>query len=83
MKISSVLSVLSVSVIATSTLINSSTAALAVSQPTNISTNIELNSSQISVQSSLMVAAEDGEKNEPSRVVCPPPFVLLGLCGWW
>jgi hypothetical protein len=86
MKLSSVLSAF---VIATSTLITFSTAALAISQPKNITTNIELQSLQISEQSSLKIAEkakEDKEdkKDKPSRgVPCSPPLQLLGLCGWW
>ncbi|MEA5487669.1 MULTISPECIES: hypothetical protein [Pseudanabaena] len=82
MKISSLLSA---SAIAASTLIAFSTAALAVSQPKNINTNIELQSIQISEHPPLKIAEkgeEDGEESEEySSRGCPPG--LEWLCGWW
>jgi hypothetical protein len=85
MKISSLLSA---SAIAASTLIAFSTAALAISQPKNITTNIESQSIQISEHPPLMIAekVEQGEKKgeeseEYSSRGCPPG--LEWLCGWW
>jgi hypothetical protein len=85
MKISSLLSA---SAIAASTLIAFSTAALAISQPKNITTNIESQSTQISEHPPLKIAdkveqgEEDGEESEEySGRGCPPG--LEWLCGWW
>jgi hypothetical protein len=85
MKISSLLSA---SAIAASTLIAFSTAALAISQPKNITTNIESQSIQISEHPPLKIAdkVEKGEEDDEasddySSRGCPPP--LQWLCGWW
>jgi hypothetical protein len=82
MKISSLLSA---SAIAASTLIAFSTAALAISQPKNITANVELQSLQISEHPPLKIAAtnEKGEEeaDETSYRGCPAP--LQWLCGWW
>jgi hypothetical protein len=85
MKISSLLSA---SAIAASTLIAFSTAALAISQPKNITTNIESQSIQISEHPPLKIAdkveqgEEDGEESEEySGRGCPPEYQWL--CGWW
>ncbi|GBO51758.1 hypothetical protein APA_2629 [Pseudanabaena sp. lw0831] len=78
-------SIFCISVIAASTLIAFSTAALAISQPKNITTNIELQSIQISEHPPLKIAEkgeEDGEDSEEySGRGCPPG--LEWLCGWW
>ncbi|WP_434685328.1 hypothetical protein [Pseudanabaena minima] len=85
MKISSLLSA---SAIAASTLISFSTAALAISQPKNITTNIEVQSIQISEHPPLKIAetVEKGEKKgeeseEYSGRGCPAGYEWL--CGWW
>lgn len=85
MKISSLLSA---SAIAASTLIAFSTAALAISQPKNITTNIESQSIQISEHPPLIIAEtvekseKKGEESEEySGRGCPPG--LEWLCGWW
>lgn len=83
-------SVLSASAIAASTLLTFSTAAFAVSQPVNISTNSELQSLQTTELSSQKVAswwdifigkaeAED-EKTEKTTKKCKPKDTE---CGWW
>ena len=81
--------VLSASAIAASTLITFSTAAFAVSQPVNISTNSELQSLQTTELSSKKVAwwwweiflgdAEDEDKDEKTVNKCKPKD---RECGW-
>jgi hypothetical protein len=82
--------ILSASAIAASTLITFSTAAFAVSQPVNISTNSELQSLQTAELSSQKVAwwwweiflgdAEDDDKDEKTVNKCKPKE---SQCGWW
>lgn len=86
MKISSVFCI---SAIATSTLITFSTAALAISQPKNITTNLELQSLQISELSTqknnnVSAKAEKEEKEEQTTAGrCDPSHPLFPFCGWW
>jgi hypothetical protein len=82
--------ILSASAIAASTLITFSTAAFAISQPVNISTNSELQSLQTVELSSQKVAwwwweiflgdAEDEDKDEKTVNKCKPK---KEDCGWW
>ncbi len=85
MKISSLLSA---SAIAASTLIAFSTAALAISQPKNITTNIESQSIQISEHPPLKIAdkveqgeGEGEEAEDYNGRGCLPEYQWL--CGWW
>jgi len=74
MKISSFFSA---SAIAASSLITVSTVTLAFTQPKNIATNLESQSSKVSVQSPQKIAATSDEE-DPSSRICTTPY-----CGWW
>jgi len=74
MKISSFFSA---SAIAASSLITLSTVTLAISQPKNIASNLESQSSKVSAQSTQKIAALS-DPEEPSGRICTIPF-----CGWW
>ncbi|WP_103670275.1 hypothetical protein [Pseudanabaena sp. BC1403] len=86
MKISSVFCI---SAIATSTLITFSTAALAISQPKNITTNLELQSlqiSELSTQKNNNVSAKAEKEEEEEQTTagrCDPSHPLFPFCGWW
>jgi hypothetical protein len=86
MKISSVFCI---SAIAASTLIAFSTSTLAISQPKNITTNLELQSLQISEHSTLKIAQvvekgdeedEEGSEDVDTGRRCPRGDTS---CGWW
>ena len=86
MKISSVFCI---SAIAASTLITFSTNALAISQPKNITTNLELQSlqiSELSTQKNNNVSAKAEKEEEEEQTTagrCDPSHPLFPFCGWW
>jgi|JI81BgreenRNA_FD_contig_41_898649_length_1190_multi_6_in_0_out_0_2 exo-beta-1,3-glucanase (GH17 family) len=71
-------SIFCISAIAASSLITLSSAALAISEPKSISSNLQSQSLQISAYSTQKIAEEPIEVNGR---VCNP--LLDPLCGWW
>jgi|JI71714BRNA_FD_contig_61_2267210_length_468_multi_2_in_0_out_0_1 hypothetical protein len=78
-------SVFCISAIAASSLITLSTAALAISEPRNISANLDSQAALISEYSTQNIALEAKEEksegSEENGRICIP--ILDPLCGWW